>query len=69
MADYEDDGIEPTLALPPTWRSTFWMEFDRQKERRIKLKWGFLRPSFKVAALEPLFVKLIGPRATSPSGV
>lgn len=62
MADYEDDGIESAIGLPAIWKEVFWTEFDAQKDRRIKLKWGIFRPSFKIAMLEPLFVKLIGPR-------
>lgn len=63
MADYEDDGlVRPDFVLSDNMLRMLWAFFDINKSRRIKLKWGIFRPSFKIAVLEPLFVKLIGPR-------
>lgn len=62
MADYEDDSIAYNSSAPNVWRAAFWSWFDEFKNQRFKLRWGIFRPSFKLAILEPLFVKLIGDR-------
>ena len=69
MADYEFvDAIPPLGAgVPVDVKEYLWALFDRFKDHRFKLKWGIFRPSFKLAILEPLFVRLIGPRPSVPA--
>jgi hypothetical protein len=40
-----------------------WAQWDVIKGARVKLRWGVFRPSFRLEVLEPVVVKLIGPRA------
>lgn len=62
MASYDGDELDFQSSAPFPWRAAFWQTFDEFKNTRIKIRWGIFRPSFKLAILEPLFVKLIGAR-------
>lgn len=44
--------------------SKYWAYWDAIKHRRIKLKWGIFRPSFRLYIFEPVIEKLLGPRPT-----
>lgn len=63
-SDYEDDGVISAVYADHEVRRMLWSFFDMNRDKRIKLKWGFFRPTFKISQLEPLFAKLIGPRPT-----
>ena len=69
MYQSDDSPAQPTDAinsaiLTPEVRRYLWARWDASfANYRVKLKWGFFRPSFKIGAIvEPILVKYIGPR-------
>lgn len=65
MSNYEGDELaQNSLVVPQYVKDLIWMFFDAEKDKKIKLKWGFFRPSFRLRDFEPLFAKIIGPRST-----
>lgn len=54
----------PAIILPEYIRTYLWTRWDTSfANYRVKLKWGFFRPSFKIGMIfEPILIKYIGPR-------
>lgn len=64
---YESDDVPPQEAMGEnTLSRLFWAQWDLIKKRRVKLRVKVLgiqlRPSVRLEALEPVIVKLLGPR-------
>lgn len=59
-----DDPIPDTAEweIPEVVRLLLWSRWDAIRNKRFKLHWGPLRPSWRWRVLDPLIVKLIGPR-------
>lgn len=68
MLEFEDhipDIDEALIPIPAFGRAFLWDRWDHQiANTRVKLKWGPVRPSFKLAIFEPVVAKLIGARVT-----
>lgn len=63
MIEFQDSipGLEPDL-IPPFVRAFLWDRWDAMRQKRIKLHWGPLHPSFRLYVFDPLIEKFIGPR-------
>lgn len=64
MLEIVDDIPETAeWELPLSVRRALWAKWDRDvAPKRVKLKWGIFRPSFKLRVFEPVVAKLLGPR-------
>lgn len=65
MYDSDDVPVDDTSAfLTIEVRRYLWQRWDTSfKNYRVKLKWGWFRPSFKIGIIfEPILIKYIGPR-------
>lgn len=60
-----DNGIPDAnelLGVDKPLNVAFWAVWDTIKIHRFKLHWGIFRPSFRLVVVEPIVVKLLGPR-------
>jgi hypothetical protein len=66
MIEFEDAIPDADVGLVPDFARAFlWDRWDAIKQTRVKMRWGPLRPSFRLYVFEPVVVKLIGPRPTA----
>lgn len=57
-----DNDVSFNPLITPQVSGVIWTWFEANKHKRIKLKWGMFRPSFKISVLAPLIERIAGPQ-------